>query len=105
MVKRNWLIGGAVLALIGIAVLVRGMSVPDGATARSQAQRPVPVETATAERKTMPVRLTALGNVTPIARVAIKTQVDTTIIAVHCRYGASFHTDDMLLTLDCRQIE
>ena len=105
MVKRNWLIGGAVLALIGIAVLVRGMSVPDGAAARSQAQRTVPVETATAERKTMPVRLTALGNVTPIASVAIKTQVDTTITAVHFRDGASVEKGDLLFTLDCRQIE
>ncbi|HKA77661.1 MAG TPA: efflux RND transporter periplasmic adaptor subunit [Pseudolabrys sp.] len=105
MIKRNWLIGGAVLALIGIAVLVRGMSVPDGAAARSQAQRTVPVETATAERKTMPVRLTALGNVTPIASVAIKTQVDTTITAVHFRDGASVEKGDLLFTLDCRQIE
>jgi multidrug efflux system membrane fusion protein len=105
MIKRNWLIGGAVLALIGIAVLVRGMSAPDGAAARSQAQRTVPVETATAERKTMPVRLTALGNVTPIASVAIKTQVDTTITAVHFRDGASVEKGDLLFTLDCRQIE
>lgn len=105
MIKRNWLIGGAVLALIGIAVLVRGLWTTDGAAARSQAQRTVPVETATAERKTMPVRLTALGNVTPIASVAIKTQVDTTITGVHFRDGASVEKGDLLFTLDCRQIE
>jgi RND family efflux transporter MFP subunit len=94
-----------VLALIGIAVLVRGLWTTDGAAARSQAQRTVPVETATAERKTMPVRLTALGNVTPIASVAIKTQVDTTITGVHFRDGASVEKGDLLFTLDCRQIE
>ena len=105
MFKRKWLIGGAVLALIGIAVLVRGLWTTDGAAARSQAQRTVPVETATAERKTMPVRLTALGNVTPIASVAIKTQVDTTITGVHFRDGASVEKGDLLFTLDCRQIE
>jgi RND family efflux transporter MFP subunit len=105
MFKRKWLIGGAVLALIGIALFVRGLWATDGAAARSQAQRTVPVETATAERKTMPVRLTALGNVTPIASVAIKTQVDTTITGVHFRDGASVEKGDLLFTLDCRQIE
>jgi RND family efflux transporter MFP subunit len=106
MIKRNWLIGGAALVLIGAVVLVRGFWTTDGVAARSQAQaRPVPVETATAERKTMPVRVNALGNVTPIASVAIKTQVDTTITAVHFRDGAHVEKGDLLFTLDCRQIE
>jgi len=104
MIKRNWLIGAAALVLIGVIVLVRGFWTTDGAAARSQV-RTVPVETATAERKTMPVRLSALGNVTPIASVAIKTQVDTTITAVHFRDGANVEIGDLLFTLDCRQIE
>ncbi|MGA8968023.1 MAG: efflux RND transporter periplasmic adaptor subunit [Pseudolabrys sp.] len=105
MIKRKWLIGGAAVALIGIVVLVRGFWTSDGAAARSQAARTVPVEVAKAERKTMPVRLTALGNVTPVAGVAIKTQVDTTITEVHFRDGASVQKGDLLFTLDCRQIE
>jgi RND family efflux transporter MFP subunit len=106
MIKRNWLIGGAALALVGVVVLARGFWTTDGAAARSQAQpRTVPVEAATAERKIMPVRLTALGNVTPIASVAIKTQVDTTITDVHFRDGASVQKGDLLFTLDCRQIQ
>ena len=48
---------------------------------------------------------TALGNVTPIASVAIKTQVDTTITDVHFRDGANVQKGDLLFTLDCRQIE
>src|SRR5215467_2774889 len=105
MIKRKWLLVGAVVALIGIVVLARGIWSTDGANARSPQARAVPVETAVAERKTMPVRLTALGNVTPIASVAIKTQVDTTITAVHFRDGATVHKGDLLFTLDCRQIE
>ncbi|HXZ46120.1 MAG TPA: efflux RND transporter periplasmic adaptor subunit [Pseudolabrys sp.] len=105
MNKRNLLIGGAALVLIGIAVfVVRGFWTTEGAAARSQV-RTVPVETAMAERKNMPVRLSALGNVTPIASVAIKTQVDTTITQVHFRDGASVQKGDLLFTLDCRQIE
>ena len=105
MIKRQWLIGGAALALVGIAVLVRGFWSTDGVAARQNEARPVPVETAVAGRKTMPVRLTALGNVTPVASVAIKTQVDTTITEVHFRDGASVQKGDLLFTLDCRQIE
>jgi membrane fusion protein, multidrug efflux system len=106
MLQRKWLIGGAALALLGIAVLVRGLWPTDGVAARTQAQaRAVPVETATAERKTMPVQLRALGTVTPIASVAIKTQVDTTITGVHFRDGARVEKGDELFTLDCRQIE
>ena len=105
MIKRKWLIGGAALALIGIAVLVRGLWTTDGVAARQTQAGTVAVETAIAERKTMPVRLDALGSVTPIASVAIKTQVDTTITAVHFRDGAHVEKGDLLFTLDCRQIE
>jgi multidrug efflux system membrane fusion protein len=105
MTKRKWLFGVAALALIGIALLVRGLWTGDGA-ARTQAQaRVVPVEVATAERKPMPVRLQSLGNVTPIASVAIKARVDTTITAVHFRDGAEVKKGDLLFTLDGRAIE
>src|SRR6185312_10160410 len=105
MSKRQELICVGSLALVGIAVLARGLWTTDGVAARQSESRPVPVETAVAGRKTMPVRLTALGNVTPVASVAIKTQVDTTITEVHFRDGASVQKGDLLFTLDCRQIE
>jgi membrane fusion protein, multidrug efflux system len=105
MNKRKWLIGGAVLALVAIAVLMRGVWTTDGVAARQTQARQVPVEVAVAERKSLPVRLSALGNVTPVASVAIKTQVDTTITDVHFRDGASVQKGDLLFTLDCRQIE
>ncbi len=106
MTKRKWLFGVAALALIGIVLLVRGFWTSDGAAARSQgAARVVPVEVATVERKPMPVRIELLGNVTPIASVAIKARVDTTITAVHFRDGAEVKKGDLLFTLDGRAIE
>jgi multidrug efflux system membrane fusion protein len=107
MNKRKWLFGVAALALIGIALLVRGFWTTDGKAARSQAAaaRVVPVETATAERKPAPVRIQSLGSVTPIASVAIKARVDTAIMGVHFQDGAEVKQGDLLFTLDGRQIE
>jgi RND family efflux transporter MFP subunit len=106
MTKRKWLFGVAALALIGIALLIRGLWTSDGAAARLQgAARVVPVEVATAERKAVPVRVESLGNVTPIASVALKARVDTNITAVHFRDGAAVKKGDLLFTLDGRAIE
>jgi len=106
MTKRKWLFGVAALALIGSVLLVRGLWTSDGVAARSQTRaRVVPVEVATAERKQVPVRIESLGNVTPIASVAIKPRLDTTITAVHFSDGAEVKKGEPLFTLDGRAIE
>jgi multidrug efflux system membrane fusion protein len=109
MTKGKLFFGVIVLALIGGAVLWRGNWTTEGAAARTPraaaAARVVPVETAKAERKTVPVTLQALGTVTPIASVALKARVDTTITAVHFQDGALVHKGDPLFTLDGRAIE
>ena len=109
MTRGKWIFGAAVLALIGVAVLARGVWTTDGAAARSSraaaAGRTVPVEVAKAERKQVPVQLQALGTVTPIASVAIKARVDTAITEVHFADGAHVNKGDLLFTLDGRAIE
>jgi multidrug efflux system membrane fusion protein len=112
MTKRKWFFGVAVLALIGIAVLSRGtwlgMWTSDHASAaRAQGQRSrtVPVEVARAVRKQVPVRVEAIGAVTPIASVAIKPRLETTIVGVHFRDGAHVNKGDLLFTLDCRAVD
>jgi multidrug efflux system membrane fusion protein len=105
MSKRKWLFGVAVLALIGVAVLARGMWPSDhGSAARAQGKGggPVPVEIGKAVRKQVPVRIDALGTVTPIASVAIKARLETAIVGVHFRDGAHVNKGDLLFTLDCR---
>ena len=107
MNKRKWLFGVAALALIAIALLVRGFWTTDGKAARQLAQvaRVVPVETALADRRPVPVRIESLGSVTPIASVAIKARVETAITAVHFSDGAEVKKGDPLFTLDGRAIE
>lgn len=105
MSKRKWLFGVAALALIAIAVLLRSQWTTDSARSQPRAERVVPVETALVERKKVPVRLDALGSVTPIASVALKARVDTNITAVHFSDGALVKQGDLLFTLDGRAIE
>src|SRR5215475_6478713 len=81
---------------------------PGGAVAqapRANVPRSVPVEVATAIKKTVPVRIEALGSVTPIASVAIKSRIDTEIVGVHFSDGAMVREGEVLFTLDSRAIE
>src|SRR5882757_6747538 len=105
MIKRKWLLGVAAIAVIGVVMLTRGFWTTDGAARTGrQAERVVPVETAIAERKKMPVRLDALGSVTPMASVAIKARLETEIVGVHFTDGSLVKTGDRLFTLDNRAI-
>ena len=86
----------------------RGFRGSDGAVAQSP--RParagaVPVDVATAEKQKVPVRIDALGTVTPVASVAVKTRIDTEIVGVHFRDGAMVQQGDLLFTMDCRALE
>ena len=93
----------AVFALVVIVFIVRG---PWGAGAQTgNVPRTVSVEVATAVKKRVRVRLEALGTVTTIASVAIKTRVDSEIVGVHFADGAKVKDGDILFTLDSRAIE
>jgi RND family efflux transporter MFP subunit len=99
------------LAVGGVVAMKRDAWWPGGAgAAQSPAQaqnapRAVPVEVAVAEKKQLPVRVEALGTVTPMASVAIKSRLETEIVGVHFTDGARVNQGDLLFTLDSRTIE
>ena len=94
------------LAAVVVAVLVtRNVWSPERASAQQGGPRVIPVEVATATREDVPVRLVALGTVTPIASVAIKARLESVITKVHFQDGATVKAGDVLFTLDSRQIE
>lgn len=97
----------AAIALGGAALAMRWFGSAEKAAAQAQQPpvRMVPVETAQAVRKTVPVRLDALGTVTPMASVAIKSRIETVIVGVHFADGAEVAAGDLLFTLDGRAIE
>src|SRR4051795_887589 len=108
MKKRSLMMFGVVLlAGASAAVFVtRSSWMGNGASAQGpQRPRVVSVELASAERKQVPVDVDAIGTVTPISSVALKSRLETTILAVHFDDGARVNEGDLLFTLDARQID
>ena len=107
MKRRTWLVGvAAVLALAGAVVFWRGPWSQQGAVAQAPGgPRVVNVEVTRAVKREAPVRQEALGNVTTMASVAIKSRVDSEITSVHFADGAKVKQGDVLFTLDGRQTE
>jgi multidrug efflux system membrane fusion protein len=64
-----------------------------------------PVVVALVKTATVPVTLSAIGNVQAYSTVAIKSQVDGQILEVHFREGQSVKKGDLLFTLDPRSYE
>ena len=105
--QKMLLAGGAALALLLLALLTRPLWTSNNASAQGgrAPARIVPVETAIAEKKPIPVRVEGLGNVTTISSVAIRPRVESIITAVHVADGARVKEGDLLFSLDSRQIE
>jgi membrane fusion protein, multidrug efflux system len=106
MKKRSLAIGVAVLALLGVGVYKSGLWTSPGAVAQAPpAARAVPVEVAATMRKPAPVFIEALGTVTPIEAVAVRARLDSEIVGVHFRDGATVKKGDLLFSLDSRALE
>jgi membrane fusion protein, multidrug efflux system len=122
MTKSNALIGLLAIALVGGAAAsaiigtdalakwfpplkwLTGDTVSQSQQGRPT-QRAVAVEVGRAVKKKTPVILGALGNVTTIASVAVRTRIDNEITGIHFADGAYVNQGDLLVTLDTRAIE
>lgn len=108
MIRRRalWVVVG-VLALAGSAFAVQWFGAEKaGQPARAAvAPRAVAVETATAVQRKSPVTVEALGSVTPLASVAVRTRIDSEIVGIHFEDGAMVKKGDLLVTLDSRALE
>src|SRR5258707_14683549 len=107
MGKRIWIFFAGALGIAALAAFVTRSSWPGGGASAQGPQRArvVSVEVAKAERKPVPVDVDAIGTVTPISSVALKSRVETTIMSVHFEDGARVNQGDLLFTLDARQID
>jgi membrane fusion protein, multidrug efflux system len=107
MKKRNLILFAGIIGIAaGAAYITRSSWMGGGASAQGpQRPRMVSVELAKAERKSVPVDVDAIGMVTPISSVALKSRLETTIVSVHFEDGAKVNEGDLLFTLDARQID
>ncbi|HEY0524169.1 MAG TPA: MdtA/MuxA family multidrug efflux RND transporter periplasmic adaptor subunit [Stellaceae bacterium] len=63
---------------------------------------PMPVGAATAERGDMPIQLSGLGTVTPLATVTVRTQINGQLVQVFFREGQTVQKGDPLAEIDPR---
>src|SRR4030081_2976162 len=107
MKKRNLILFAGIIGIAAVAAYTTRSSWMRGGASAQGPQRPrmVSVELAKAERRSVPVDVDAIGMVTPISSVALKSRVETTIVSVHFEDGAKVAEGDLLFTLDARQID
>jgi multidrug efflux system membrane fusion protein len=66
---------------------------------------PVPVTVGTAIQKTVPVQLTAIGNVEAYSTIQVKSQIGGLLTKVHFREGQDVSKGQLLFTIDPRPYE
>jgi RND family efflux transporter MFP subunit len=107
MKTRSLIVIVGAIGIVAVAAFVTRSSWMGGGASAQGPQRPrmVSVELAKAERKSVPIDVDAIGTVTPISSVALKSRVETAIVSVHFEDGARVNEGDLLFTLDARQID
>ena len=92
-----------VLAIIGVGVWYYPKPENQPKTAgRNQFGGPTPVGVATVQKGDMPVTLTGLGTVTPLATVTVKTQINGYLVTVAFQEGQMVKKGDFLAQIDPR---
>ncbi len=96
----------AALSLVAVALAAAGCSDRATGSTKGQAAPPaIPVGAGTAEEKTVPVQVTAPGNVQAYTTVGVKSQVAGQIMQVHFTEGHDVKRGDLLFTIDPRPFE
>jgi RND family efflux transporter MFP subunit len=104
--RRRW--PWLVVALLVGAGLAAWWWLGSSRSNEAQAKRapaPTPVTTVRAEKRDVPVRLTANGTATALQSVDLRSQVTSTVSEVHIREGQSVKKGDLLFSLDARADE
>lgn len=94
-----WFLACVLLA----SALLAGCS--DDKKKQAQARRPVPVSVAKVESGSIPVQITAVGNVEPYRSVALRSQVGGLIVEQRVRDGQEVAAGDVLFVLDPRPFQ
>jgi multidrug efflux system membrane fusion protein len=95
-----WLVAMAAIVAAVVWLAPRGEQHKTGG--RAQSMGPVPIAAAPAEKGDMPVSLTGLGTVTPLATVTVKTQISGYLTQIAFKEGQMVKKGDFLAQIDPR---
>ena len=92
------------IIVLSFLLVVAGCSKQEKANANGPLPA-VPVTVATVAKRDVPVTIRAIGNVEPIEKVDIKSQVAGQVIAVHFKEGQEVKKGELLFEIDPRQAQ
>jgi membrane fusion protein, multidrug efflux system len=100
-------VGVAVVVAAGWYITTHGSSTQQasGSRGRFAQGQPVPVGMAAATKADIPIVIRALGTVTPLANVTIKTQITGQLVRVEFTEGQAIKKGDLLAVVDPRPYE
>lgn len=99
--RQNALLTGVIIA---ISAAFLG-SCSNGNSSQPPKKPVVPVSVGTVAQKTVPVLLTAIGNVETVSTIQVKSQIGGILDKVHFREGEDVAKGSLLFTIDPRQYE
>ena len=97
-------LAGAML-LAALLAACSSNSVPEAKGRGRGGDQSVPVTTAIAQHKSMPVQITSIGTVEAYSTVMIKSQVNGQIVDMHFTEGQDVRKGDLLFTIDPRPFQ
>ena len=101
-----WAIGALILAMIGYWLLARNSAAPSASQgSAAMGHQAVPVTVAPASQGEFNRYITALGSVTPLNTVTVKTQVNGQLVSVNFKEGQMVREGELLAQVDPRPFQ
>jgi multidrug efflux system membrane fusion protein len=101
----------ALIAAVALAIAAGALLAYVSADSRAKERKrlgadvAIPVAVVSAAQQSVPVRIQAIGNVEPLASVAVKARVDGQIVAVNFNEGQEVGKGEILFRIDARPFE
>ena len=97
------------VSLLGLVIVVLLFWHFLGAKSDKAASRPrsevIPIEMATATQMDVPVQIKSIGNIEPLSTIAVRSQIEGTLQAVHFTPGQDVKKGDLLFVIDPRPLQ
>jgi membrane fusion protein, multidrug efflux system len=102
LTRKSWFVGLGVVAIAALAAVFVVTQNGNSKTVASKEATAIPVSTAPVITKSVPMRLTAVGNVEAYTTVSVKARVDGQLVGVRFKEGDEVKLDAILFEIDGR---